>query len=145
MKGRLNSIILGGLLFYSPVGLAAEAWIEVSGASSRDRVLVDRNSIQRTGNQVDYWEYRDVRQSRLGSTGASAPIYGMMIYRSVDCLARTSRMQRLVLFNQNREVIRRVSYEEIGGLARPVVGNNMEASFRYVCEQENLSGEGDPG
>lgn len=134
MKGLLNSIILGGVLIYSPA-VSAAAWVEVSIGATGDRVLVDQDSIQRTDRRVEYWEYRDVQQAQLGSGGVgSQPTYGMMIYRSVDCAARTSRVQRLVLFNQNQEVIRRVSYEGAGGLARPVLGSNVEASFRYVCE-----------
>lgn len=137
MKGLLNSIILGGLLIYSPSVLAAEAWVEVSVGAAGDRVLVDQDSIRQDDNQIEYWEYRDVQQSRLGSAGVgNQPAYGMMIYRSVDCAARTGRMQRLVLFNQNREVIRRVSYEGAGGSLQPITGSNVEASFRYVCEQE---------
>lgn len=132
MRGLLRAIVLG-LLVSTPV-LAAEAWVEVSEAG--DRILVDQNSIQRTDDEVRYWEYRDVRQTRNSDLAGDQPIYGMMIYRSVNCSSGQSRMQRLVLFNQNREVIRRINYEENGASPQPMNGSNSEAAIEYVCKQQ---------
>jgi hypothetical protein len=143
---KLLIIVLGSLIL--PVGegltsksLGAESWVEVTTNAAGDRTLVDQNSIQRAEDEVRYWEYRDMRQSGAGSGNRSGlsngqPVYGMMIYRSVACDSRESRMQRLVLFNQNREVIRRVNYEDSGGLAQPSIGSSSETVIDYVCEQE---------
>jgi hypothetical protein len=135
MRGLLNLAMLGGLLVYAPLGMAAEAWVEVSVNSVGDRVLVDQNSIRRTDNQVRYWEYRELRRTDSTGLTSNQPVYGMMIYRSVDCDASTSRVQRLVLFNQNRQVIRRINYEETGGLSQSMLGSAAEAAVRFVCEQ----------
>lgn len=132
MRGLLNAIVLS-LLVSAPV-LAAEAWVEVS--ETGDRILVDQNSIQRTDDQVRYWEYRDVQQARNSELAGDQPVYGMMIYRSVNCSSRQSRMQRLVLFNQNREVIRRINYEENGASPQPMNGSSSEAAIEYVCKQQ---------
>jgi hypothetical protein len=139
MKRLLNFVILAGAvtssLVYLPLAHAAEAWVEVAVSSSGDRVLVDQNSIQRSEENVRYWEYRDLRQSRNASRQVgNQPVYGMMIYRSVDCEAKVGRMQRLVIFNQNREVIRRVNYEETNAVDLPIQGSNAEAVLEFVCE-----------
>lgn len=120
----------------APAGIAAEAWIEVAVNAMGDRILVDQNSIQRNGNQVRYWEYQDKRQSRNLSAEVigDQPVYGMMIYRSVDCVSGSSQMQRLVLFNAEREVIRRVNYETDGGISQPMAGSGTARVLQYVCD-----------
>ncbi|MFM7424576.1 MAG: surface-adhesin E family protein [Elainella sp.] len=132
----LNLIVCTSLLTLPLAARAAESWVEVTVNAAGDRTLVDQNSIQRNQDEVRYWEYRDMRQSGGRSElNSSQPVYGMMIYRSVACESGESRMQRLVLFNQNREVIRRINYEETGGVVQPTVGDSAEAVIRYVCEQ----------
>lgn len=139
MKRLLKFVIFAGVvtaLVHQPLAQAAEAWVEVAVSPSGDRVLVDQNSIQRSEETVRYWEYRDLRQSRNASRErvGNQPVYGMMIYRSVDCEAKIGRMQRLVIFNQNREVIRRVNYEETNAVDLPIQGSNAEAVLKFVCE-----------
>jgi hypothetical protein len=132
MRGLLSAIVLS-LLVTEPT-LAAESWVEVS-TSARERILVDQNSIQRDQsdqNEVRYWEYRDVRP--VQAVTGELP-YGMMIYRSVNCASQQGRVQRLVLFNQNRDVIRRVNYGEKGNSLQPITGSSTEATVRYVCGQ----------
>lgn len=131
----VNLVILGGAtaFFSLPVG-ATEAWVEVSITSTGDRVLVDQNSIQRTEEKVHYWEYRDLRQSRHASRQAvEQPVYGMMIYRAVNCRNQVGRVERLVIFNQDREVIRRVNYGESDAVDLPMQGSQSEAVLKFVC------------
>lgn len=132
MKGLLNSIVLSGFLAYSPIVLAAENWVEVFVNPSGDRILVDQNSIQRTNGQVQYWEYRDL-QAQTGTATESQSSSGMMIYRSVDCTAQVSRIQRLVLFNQARKVVRRINYGTTGTLTQSSPGSHTEVTIRYAC------------
>jgi hypothetical protein len=129
-------------LVYTPMALAAESWVEVLVNPAGDRILVDQNSIQRKDNEVRYWEYRDRRQAqnRGAEQADNQPVYGMMIYRSVDCASGTNRMQRLVLFNQNQQVIRRVNYESTGGLSQPSQSSDTEAVVKYVCEGKDQQG-----
>jgi hypothetical protein len=144
-------IVWGGLILPVCAGLTAkslavESWVEVTVNAAGDRTLVDQNSIQRSEDEVRYWEYRDMRQSGAGSGNRSGlsngqPVYGMMIYRSVTCDSGESRMQRLVLFNQNREVIRRVNYEDSGGLTQPSIGSSSEAVIDYVCQEPKQEAE----
>lgn len=74
-----------------PLASAAEAWVEVAVSSTGERYLVDQNSIQRTDNHVQYWEYRELPQALLTENlienRLNQPVYGMMLYRSVDCVA----------------------------------------------------------
>ncbi len=135
MKGFLKAMLVMSAFLYAPVAIAAENWVEVTVNSVGDRILIDQNSIQRNNNEVRYWEYQDKRQSRNATTDVvgDQPVYGMMIYRSVDCVSGSSRMQRLVLFNQNREVIRRINYEDSGGVSQPMTGSSTETVTQYVC------------
>lgn len=137
MKGFLKFIVIASALIYGPVALAAEAWVEVSVDASGDRILVDRNSIQQTGSEVQYWEYQDKRNSVQPVTDATSeqPVYGMMIYRKVDCTVGSSQIQRLVLFNQNQQVIRRINYTD-NGPSQSMVSSSTEAAIRYVCSQQ---------
>lgn len=132
----LNVVFLGMLAWLPTAVWAAENWVEVSVGPTGDRTLIDQSSIQRTESDLRYWEYRDMRQSNNRRTEGNQPVYGMMIYRSVTCESGESRMQRLVLFNQNREVIRRVNYEESGGRLQPKA-SGAEAAIRYVCEHSS--------
>lgn len=137
MKGFLEFVAIAGTLIAAPVALAAEAWVEVSIDASGDRILVDRSSIQQTGSEVQYWEYQDKRNSVQPVTDvtSSQPVYGMMIYRKVDCAAGSSQVQRLVLFNQNQQVIRRINYTD-NGFSQSMVSSSTEAAIRYVCSQQ---------
>lgn len=131
----LKVMLLGTLAvsLLTPAVFAAANWVEVATTAAGDRTLVDQNSIQRTESDLRYWEYRDLRQANSRQPAAGQVVYGMMIYRSVICESGESRMQRLVLFNQNRQVIRRVSYEETGGQLQPKT-SSAEAAIRYVCD-----------
>lgn len=135
MKKFLKLLVVTSVLLYPPIAIAAENWVEVTVNSVGDRILIDRNSIQQNNNEVRYWEYQDKRQSRNASTDVvgDQPVYGMMIYRTVDCVSGSSSMQRLVLFNQNREVIRRINYEASGGISQPMAGSSTETVIQYVC------------
>lgn len=139
MKGWLSLLVVGsalaGVLLQVQTAQAAEQWVEVLVTSAGERILVDQNSIQRTDDEVHYWEYRDRRQSiRSTELAGNQPVYGMMIYRSVDCASGATRMERLVLFNQNQQVIRRVNYEESGGVAQLSLGDDADAVRQHVCE-----------
>lgn len=117
---------------------AAEKWVEVTVNSVGDRFLVDQNSIDRTENTIRYWEYREFKQANNAFLDfeVEQPVYGVMIYRSVDCASGVERTRRLVIFDQNRQVIQRVNYGDNGSLTQPMAGSSAANVIRYVCTQQ---------
>jgi hypothetical protein len=117
---------------------AAEAWVEVTVNAVGDRFLVDQNSIARSENTIRYWEYREFKQANNAFLDfeVERPVYGVMIYRSVDCASGVGRTRRLVIFDQNRQVIQRVDYGDTGSLTQPMAGSSAANVIRYVCAQQ---------
>jgi hypothetical protein len=128
---------VGLWLWCSEVKAAAE-WIEVTVNAVGDRFLVDRNSIERSENTIRYWEYREFKQANNAFLDfeVEQPVYGVMIYRSVDCASTVGRTRRLVIFDQNRQVIQRVNYGDDGSLTQPMAGSSAANVIRYVCTQQ---------
>lgn len=117
---------------------AAEAWVEVTANTVGDRFLVDQNSIQRSENTIRYWQYRAFRQANNAFLDfeVEQPVYGVMIYSSVDCTSGVERIRRLVVFDQNRQVIERVDYGDNGSLTQPTAGSSAAKVIGYVCTQQ---------
>ncbi|MBD3886484.1 hypothetical protein IFO70_32930 [Phormidium tenue FACHB-886] len=127
-----------GLWLWSSRVKAAEEWVEVTVNAVGDRFLVDQNSIERSENTIRYWEYRQFKQANNAFLDfeVEQPVYGVMIYRSLDCTSGVERTRRLVIFDQNRQVIQRVNYDDNGGLTQPMAGSSAAAVVRYVCTQQ---------
>jgi len=117
---------------------ATEAWVEVTTNAVGDRFLVNQNSIERSQDTVRYWEYRQFQQPNNAflAFDVEQPVYGVMIYRSVDCTSNVERTRRLVIFDQNRQVIQRVNYDDSGSLTQPRAGSSAAQVIRYVCTQQ---------
>jgi hypothetical protein len=112
-------------------------WVEVAVNAVGDRFLVDQNSIERSENTTRYWEYRQFKQANNAFLDfeVEQPVYSVMIYRSLDCASGVERTRRLVIFDQNRQVIQRVNYGDNGSLTQPTVGSSAAKVVRYVCTQ----------
>lgn len=117
---------------------AAEAWVEVTVNAVGDRFLVDQNSIERSENTIRYWQYRAFKQANNAFLDfeVEQPVYGVMLYRSVDCASGVERTRRLVVFDQNRQVVERVDYGDNGSLTQPMAGSSAANVIRHVCAQE---------
>jgi hypothetical protein len=113
--------------------------VEVTVNAVGDRFLVDQNSIERSDNTIRYWQYRAFQQANnvFLDFAVEQPVYGVMIYRSVDCASGVERTRRLVVFDQNRQVIERVDYGDDGSLAQPMAGSSAAKVIRYVCTQQS--------
>lgn len=120
---------------------AQENWTEVTRNDVGDRFMVDRSSIEFKDGIVWYWEYRDFPQPNNAFVGVEIdqPVYGAMLYRSVDCASGVSRLRRMVIHGRDRQVIQRVNYDDAGRLAQPQSGSSAAAVLRFVCEQPQSS------
>ena len=138
MRQWLYTVVTMGLLSYAPIASATENWVLVTTNSVGDRFLVDENSIERNESGVRYWQYRDFQQpnNAILDFQVDQPVYGVMFYQSSNCASGTERTQRVVAFNQNREVIRRVNYEEDAALSQPVEGSSSAATLKFVCDRQ---------
>ena len=134
MKRFLGLAIASSLLAIAPV-MAAEKWEAVTTNSVGDRFLVDVNSIEQRGESVWYWEYRDFKQPNnvFLDSPVNKPVFGAVIYRSVDCKAGTTRLRRLTAYDKNRQVIQKFDYGDRGRLANPVTGSSAKAVLDFVC------------
>jgi hypothetical protein len=110
-------------------------WYEVTVNDVGDRFMVDRNSIQINQNSVWYWEYRDFRQPNNAflEEEIEEPVYGVMIYRSVDCASEIGRERRLVIYGTDRQVLQRTNENDAGRLSQPTPGSSAAAVLNYVC------------
>jgi hypothetical protein len=125
-------------------GLAQPAqanWFEVTRNAVGDRFMVERNSIELRDGIVWYWEYRDFPQPNNAFIGVEIdqPVYGAMLYRSVDCASGVSRLRRVVVHDRERQVIQRINYGDTGQLAQPQQGSSAATVLQYVCDQPQSS------
>lgn len=136
MKRFLGLAIAGCLLAVAPA-MAAEKWEEVTANAVGDRFLVDTSSIETRGDSVWYWEYRDFKQSNnvFLDSPVNKPVFGAVIYRSVDCQAGTTRLRRLTAYDKNRQVIQKFDYGDRGRLANPMAGSSAKAVLDFVCSR----------
>lgn len=138
MKLGLGLALVGSLLTYAPLAQAQPSWQEVTVNSVGDRFLVDQNSIQSRGNSIWYWEYRDFRQpnNAFVEETIQEPVYGVMLYRSVDCAAGIARARQLIVHTRERKEVQRFNYGDTGYLAEPRPGSSDAAVLDYVCERQ---------
>lgn len=138
MQKFLRLAILGFALFYAPTVLAAE-WIEVVENSVGDKFYVDKSTMQRNGNNVWYWEYREFEQPNNAflEVELDEPVYGATIYRSVDCTSRVARLRQLLAHDKDKNVIRRFDYGNEGTLSQSRSGSSSAEVLSYVCSEQN--------
>lgn len=141
MKHFLNLAVAAAVLAYMPTTLA-EKWVQVTVNSVGDRFLVDASSIENRSGSIWYWEYRDFKQPNnvFLDSPVNQPVYGTVIYRSVDCKAGTTRLRRLTAYDKNRKVIQKFDYSDRGRLANPAAGSSAKAVLDYVCTNAPQAG-----
>lgn len=134
MKGLLQLAAAGILLACAPVASAAE-WVKIAENSVKDRFFVDKSSIQRRGNFVWYWEYREFPQPNNAflEEKITQPVHGVVVNWSVDCTSKVQRLRQLTAYDKSRKVIRKFNYGETGSLAQPKSGSSASNVLGYVC------------
>ena len=137
IKYLLGLTVLSQTLMFAPIAIAQAAWREVARNEVGDRFLVDQNSIERNGAAVWYWEYREFEQpnNAFVPEAIEQPVYGVNLYQSVDCAARTARLRRITVYGSDRQVLRRINYGDTGSLAEPRPGSSAATVLEYVCSQ----------
>lgn len=137
----MNKYLLGlailSQVLTAPPSLAQTAWREVARNEVGDRFLVDQNSIERNGDAVWYWEYREFEQPNNAFVPETIdqPVHGVNLYQSVDCASRTARLRRITVYGSDRQVLRRINYGDTGSLTQPRPGSSAATVLGYVCSQ----------
>lgn len=134
MKKALSLVLTGILLSVAPAAFAAE-WVKITENSVKDRFFVDKSSIQRRGNIVWYWEYREFQQPNNAflEEKVDQPVHGVVVNWSVDCTSKAQRLRQVTAYDKNRKVIRKFNYGETGSLAQPKSGSSASTVLNYVC------------
>jgi hypothetical protein len=137
MKWFLRGFIAVVAASHTAAALAAE-WVNITTNSVGDKFLVDPSTIQRRGDAVWYWEYREFPQPNNAflEEQVDEPVYGAVINWSVDCASKVQRLRRLTAYGKDRKVIRRFSYEDQGSLTQPQLGSSAYKVVDYVCKQD---------
>ena len=115
----------------------------VEGASTGDRFMVERNSIELRDDVVWYWEHRDFPQPNDALVGVELeqPVYSATLYRSASCADGVSRLRQIIVRNEERQVIERINYGDTGQLAQPQPGSSAAAVLGFACEQAQSSSD----
>jgi hypothetical protein len=137
MKHVFNLALLSYFLLANTAVRAEEDWVRVAENTVGDRFLVNRNSIQRQGDSARYWEYRAFQQPNNAFLDfeVDQPVYGVMLYQSIDCTSQVTRIRRLVVFDKDKQAIHREDYGDQGTLYQPQPGSSVAAVAQFVCNK----------
>jgi hypothetical protein len=137
MKKFIPLLIAGILLSYLPKAWAAE-WVKITENTVNDRFSVDKSSIQRNGNFVRYWEYREFPQPNNAflAEEVSQPVHSVIVLWSADCKTRLQRLRHAIAYDKNRKVLGRFNYGESGSLIQSKPGSSGNTVLNYVCATE---------
>jgi hypothetical protein len=120
------------------MALAAE-WVSITTNSVGDKFFVDKGSIQRKGDTVWYWEYREFPQPNNAflEDAIDQPVYGVVINWSVNCSNNVQRLRQVTAYDKAKKVIRKFNYGDTGSLSQPKPGSSAIATLNYACGVKN--------
>jgi hypothetical protein len=115
--GLIVTIIpFAAALFSSAV--AAERWVRLI-SDNEGSIYIDANSIRGRGRYRYYWQQAVLRNPRpvaLGVSRTRVPVYGFMIYSSVDCRSKITRYRRVIWLDRNNRAIIEANINNYGPL-----------------------------
>lgn len=135
MKRLLSGLTAAVTLLSTPAVMAAE-WVNVAKNSVGDAFSIDKSAIQRNGDIVRYWEFREFPQPNnafLEET-VEQPVHGVVIGWSADCASMIQRLRQVTAYDKNRKLIQRFTYGDAGSLAQPKLGSSAYTALKYVCD-----------
>lgn len=111
--------IVTGAIFSSAD--AVQRWVRLI-SDSDTAIYIDAASIQNRGRSRFYWQQvvferaQPLRLYSLGPASRVVPVYGYMIYSSVDCRTKITRYRRLIALDRNNRVIVEINQDNYGRL-----------------------------
>lgn len=134
IAGLMCAMPLAQATLFAPVAVAAE-WARVTENSVKDRFFVDTSTIQRNGEIVWYWEYREFPEPNNAflEEKVEQPLQGAVIRWSLDCAAKQQRLRKVNAYTKNRQLIQKFDYGDSGMLVQPRAGSSTHTVMNYVC------------
>lgn len=138
MKAVLNLAIAGLICAAIAPAASAAEWTKVTENEAKDRFFVDTSTIQRNGNIVWYWEYREFPEPNNAflDTKVDQPVHGAVIRWSLDCGAKAQRLRKVNAYTKNRKLIQKFDYGEAGMMFQPRAGSSAHTVMNYVCNAQ---------
>lgn len=135
----LSSMLLGSVVVSSQSAIAA-TWVKVTANAAKDGFFIDTDSIQKKGQTVTYWEYREFSEPNNAflENDVPKPLYGVVIRWSGDCNAKTQRLRRVNAFTSNRVLIQKFDYGDKGTLTQPRPGSSGYEVLEMACNPQKL-------
>ncbi|MBL1177372.1 surface-adhesin E family protein [Pantanalinema sp. GBBB05] len=135
MKRLLSGLTAAATLLSTPAVMAAE-WVNVAKNSVGDAFSIDKSAIQRNGDIVRYWEFREFPQPNNAflEEAVEQPVHGVVIGWSADCASMIQRLRQVTAYDKNRKLIQRFTYGDAGSLAQPKPGSSAYTALKYVCD-----------
>ena len=143
-KPLLSSLTAVSLAIVGSMSLTQSAiaatWVKVTENGAKDGFFIDTDSIQKKGQTVSYWEYREFVEPNNAflENDVAKPLYGVVIRWSADCGAKTQRLRRVNAFTTNRELIQKFEYGEKGTLNQPRPGSSGYEVLEMACNPQKL-------
>ncbi len=143
-KSLLPSLTAVSLAIVGSMSLTQSAvavtWVKVTENSAKDGFFIDTDSIQRKGQTVGYWEYREFIEPNNAflENDVAKPLYGVVIRWTADCSAKTQRLRRVNAFTSNRELIQKFEYGEKGTLNQPRPSSSGYEVLEMACNPQKL-------
>jgi hypothetical protein len=134
IAGLISAISFAPGLLLTPIANAAQ-WTKVTENPVKDRFFVDTSTIQRDGQIVWYWEYREFPEPNNAflEEKVEQPLYGAVIRWSADCGAKAQRLRKVNAYTKNRQLIQKFDYGNSGMLVQPKTGSSAHTVMNYVC------------
>jgi hypothetical protein len=136
MKVAVASLMLGlGMVTMLPQAAIAVEWTKVTENSVGDKFFIDASAIQRKGNMVSYWEYREFVEpnNAFVEVELPQPLYGAVSRWSVDCGSKAQRLMRVNAYTKNRALIEKFSYGEKGLAIQSRPNSSTYAVADFAC------------
>lgn len=123
---------------------SAAEWVKVAENSVKDQFFVDKSSIQRKGDTVWYWEYREFLQpnNAFVEETVDQPVHGVVLNWSVDCANKVQRLRQITAYDKSRKLIQRFVYGDNGSLLQAQAGSSARNSIDYVCKADQPDSAG---
>jgi hypothetical protein len=113
---------------------AAEDWLTISTNSPNISFFIDKSSVERTGDMVQFWEKMIFAKPDVKDEGSGKMIKEKRVQRVMDCQAHTQGVVYGAIYGEDGSFITSTSFE---GAQRAMTaippGTVAEQEFRMVC------------
>lgn len=140
-KACLPGAIVLSIISLTPDATGATEWKKITENSTKDSFFIDTESIQRKGNTITYWEYREFPEPNNAflENAINEPLHGVVIRWSADCASKTQRLRRVNAFGKERKLLQRFDYGDNGTLMQPRPGSSGYEVLNYACNPKSAN------